>query len=263
MTDLSPQHVAVGSMEVAYVESGVGEPIVLIHGGESNRSQYRLFHSLLGSGIRSIAYDQRDTGDTVNSDDPYDMATLAADCAGFIEALGLQRAHVFGTSFGGGIALNVAINHPDRVKALILGATLPSFSMTSGVLSEVLAMSPEERAQFMLDALVTPEGRESDPSLLEEIRAVTVPRPAEENARREVAIRSHDCTDRLSEITAPTLIINGAEDPLAPPTTGAWLAEQIPDSRLEVLDRTRHALTLENRDITAGLVREFVLGHTA
>jgi len=261
MTELTTQHVDVGSMQVAYVESGVGEPVILIHGGESNRTQYRLFHALLGPGIHSIAYDQRDTGETINGDEPYDMSALAADCAGFIEALGFQRAHILGTSFGGGLALNVAINHPERVKSLILGATLPSFSMSSGVLSEVLAMSPDQRAQFMLDALVTPAGRESDPSLLEEIRAVTVPRSAEQSARREVAIRSHDCTDRLSEITAPTLIINGAEDPLAPPAAGAEMAEQIADSRVEVLDRTRHALTLENRDITAGLVREFVLGH--
>jgi pimeloyl-ACP methyl ester carboxylesterase len=261
MTGVNPQHVSVGAMQVAYIESGVGEPLVLIHGGESSRSQFRLFCPLLSPGIRSIAYDQRDTGDTVNSDESYDMSNLAADCAGFIEALGLKRAHVMGSSFGGGIALQVAINHPERVKTLIIGATLPSFSMSEGLLAEALAMSPEQRAQFMLDVLFTPKGREADPSLLEEARAVAMARSEEADVRRTAAARSHDCADRVSEISAPTLIIHGAEDPLAPPAAGEWLSKEIPNSQLEILERTRHALTLENRDITARLVSDFVLAH--
>jgi pimeloyl-ACP methyl ester carboxylesterase len=253
------EHIEIGPISVACSESGEGEPVVLLHGGESSLRQFDLFRPLLGSGIRAIAYDQRDVGGTVNGPEPYTIATLASDCAGLIEALGLERAHVVGASLGGAIAMNVALDHPDRVASLTLISAPPNVpEADGGPAAKVMAMTPRERAAFMLDAVLTPEGQRRDPALAAQVLSLLTA-SAGLGERRQAAIRTHDCADRLGDISAPTLVLNGTDDPLVPATTAELLAERIPGAVLELIEGGRHGLTLEQRDVTAGLVRRFVL----
>jgi 3-oxoadipate enol-lactonase len=254
-------HVGIGPISVAYAESGAGAPVVLLHGGESDLHQFDVFRPLLGPGIRAIAYDQRDVGGTVNGPEPYTIATLAADCAGLIEALGLERAHVVGASLGGAIAMNVALDHPGRVASLTLISAPPSVpEAAGGPAAKVMAMSPPERTAFMLDAVISPEGQRREPELVARVRSLLTA-SAGLGERRRAAIRTHDCTDRLGGISAPTLVLNGTDDPLVPVATAELLAERIPGAVLELIEGGRHGLTLEQRDVTAGLVRRFVLEH--
>jgi pimeloyl-ACP methyl ester carboxylesterase len=253
--------IKVGSISHAYVQSGKGEPLVLLHGGESSLSQYDLFRPLLGPGIKAIAYDQRGVGASEDGSDPYTIATLAQDCAGLIEALGYDRAHLMGASLGGAIAMHVALDHPERVASLTLISAPSSLSDNASAAQKVIAMSPPERARFMLDAVISPDGQRRDPGLVEQVRSV-LQRSAMSSAR-QAAIRTLDCTDRLAEITAPTLVINGTDDPLVPVATAELLAERIPAAALELIEGGRHGLTLEQRDVTAGLVRRFVLEQAA
>jgi len=250
--------IEVGRLSVAYVASGAGQPVVLVHGGESSRRQYDPFRPLLGPGIRAIAYDQRDVGDTVADPEPYTISTLARDCAGLIEALGYERAHLMGASLGGAIAMYVAIEHPERVASLTLVSAPPN--APGDVAEKIIAMSPDERAKFMLDAVISPEGQRREPALVHQVQSL-LRGSAMLSERRQDAIRTLDCADRLPEITAPTLVINGTDDPLVPATTAEFVAGQIPGATLELIDGGRHGLTLEQRETTAGLVRRFVLAH--
>ncbi|MDT7799189.1 MAG: hypothetical protein QOI78_2622 [Actinomycetota bacterium] len=257
------EHIEIGPISVACTESGQGEPVVLLHGGESSLRQFDLFRPLLGLGIRAIAYDQRDVGGTVNGPEPYTIATLASDCAGLIEALGLERAHVVGASLGGAIAMNVALDHPGRVASLTVISAPPTVpEAAGGPAAKIMAMTSRERAAFMLDAVLTPDGQRRDPGLAAQVRSLLTA-SAGLGERRQAAIRTHDCTDRLGEISAPTLVLNGTDDPLVPATTAELLAERIPGAVLELIEGGRHGLTLEQRDVTAGLVRRFVLEHSS
>jgi len=120
--------VSVGAVEIAYRDSGSGQPLVLLHGGESAGSQYDVFRPLLGEGIRAISYDQRDSGETRNPDTPYGMDDLARDCAGLIRGLGYERAHIFGSSYGGALALQIAVTVPEIVQTLTVGAAVAKFA---------------------------------------------------------------------------------------------------------------------------------------
>ncbi|MFI6444421.1 alpha/beta fold hydrolase [Kitasatospora sp. NPDC050543] len=255
------KRVKAGSIEIAYVESGRGEPLVLLHGGESHKGQFDTFRPLLGSGIRAIGFDQRDTGDTSNGPEPYDMARQAADCVDFLTALGLERAHVMGVSYGGTIAMELAIRYPRRVASLILSGTTPSGAMAENLGARIAAMGPEARAQFILDLVLTPEGRANDPQLVADTERALRGRPADAAARRLTAFQNHDCTTRLHEITAPTLVLHGADDPIIRAEVAERLAAEIPDARLVILPRTRHGITFEAREPAARLAREFVLRH--
>jgi pimeloyl-ACP methyl ester carboxylesterase len=253
--------VSAGGIQIAYSESGSGEPVILLHGGESGRIQYDGFRPLLGDGIRAIAYDQRDTGDSVNPPAPYGMEDHARDCAALIRGLGYERAHVFGCSYGGAIALQLGVTVPEVVQTLTAGATFSDGSgMSAPAVADAVALPPGQREQRMLDLLLSPEGQASG-QMVAEMRAVLVERPEDADARRFDVLRAFDVTARLPEITAPTLLIYGENDPAACPEIGRRIAGAIPGARLEVIPAVRHGIWLERRDLTARLLREFVLAH--
>lgn len=252
------RRVEVGALGIAYVESGSGEPLVMCHGNEADRRQYDGMRPLLAPGIRALSYDQRDTGDTVGGDGGYTMADLGHDCVAFIEALGLDSAHVVGTSFGGMIAMQVAIAHPERVRSLVLISTIPAYDLFSEAAKGLGDRSPEERRAFMADAILSPA---ADRELLVEVTALLAGRTADQSARRFAAMRTHDCRDGLATITAPTLVLHGADDPIIPAAHARWIADLVPGATIEVLGGLRHGLTVENRVHTAHLVSEFVLAH--
>src|SRR3546814_2486126 len=102
--------VSVNGRSIGYEESGYGDPLILIHGGQSDRHQFDLFRPLLGDRIRAIAYDQRDTRENIyegaSSSTLYD---LAQDRVDFLAAMGIETDHVMGPSYGASIAMMPAI----------------------------------------------------------------------------------------------------------------------------------------------------------
>ena len=255
-------HVTVNGRRQALVESGSGEPLLLLHGGNADRRQFDLFRPLLGAGVRAIAYDQREAPDSPCEPTAYTIADHADDAATLLDVLGLSRAHIFGTSYGGAVAMTLAMNHPDRVSTLVLGATaakVRDFCVPDAVTSGARDHSAIER--FMLSAVITPEALDNDPVLVGELRAGLVPRSPEVMARRMAALASFDVTDKLKTIGAPTLILQGDEDPIIRLDTARDLAAAIPGAQLTILQGSRHGITLQHRQRTADLVRAFILDH--
>ncbi|GAB2928449.1 alpha/beta fold hydrolase [Nonomuraea fastidiosa] len=246
--------VRAGDFEVGVIESGSGVPLVLVHGGESDRTQFTALRSHFGPGIRAISYDQRDSGVTVNPPHPYTMADLADDVVALLDALDLPQAHLLGTSFGGAVAQHAALRHPERIASLILVATAPSWAMQSGVADELLSMSYEERQRKALDLFFTPQGQAAQGDRVK----VLVKRSPEQNARREQVIQQHEVRDRLPEITVPTLIVHGSEDRLAPFADAQLMEKEIPNARMRVIEGGRHAIATEFPDTIARWVREFI-----
>lgn len=252
----------VNGVELAYVESGSGEPLVLLHGGNADRCQFDVFRPLLGPGIRAIAYDQRDSPDSPCDPVAYTTDDHASDAAALIEALGFETAHVMGTSYGGIVAMTLAIQYPERVKSLVLGATAPTVSLFQVPdMAAIRTQGPEAVERFMLGTVVSPDVIDTDAVLVAETRAALRIRSQESLARRMSAVARHDVRERLGEIRAPTLILHGDEDPIVPTDAATLMAERIPGARLHMLEGSRHGITFQHRQRTADLVRSFVLGH--
>jgi pimeloyl-ACP methyl ester carboxylesterase len=205
----SATSIRAGELEVGYIDGGSGVPLVLVHGGESDRTRFATLRAHLGAGIRAISYDQRDSGITVNPPVPYTLGDLADDLVALLDALGLQRAHVLGTSFGGAVAQHAALRHPDRVASLILVATTPSFALCPRTVNELFDMSHDDRQKAVKDFFVTPEGQTELHTRAAQTLAYRDP---EKSGRRHDAARQHEVRDRLGEITAPTLIVHGTSD---------------------------------------------------
>jgi len=252
------QTIEVGEFNVGYIDEGSGEPVIMVHGGESDRTQFTALRGHLGEGIRAISYDQRDSGVTSGPTTSYRMAELADDLADFISALALPDAHIFGTSFGGALAQQFALRHPDKVRTLILVCTTPSVNLTSEALGEALALPAEERRNAMVDFLFTPAGREKDPEMVARNWTTLAVREKDADARRHAAARDHDVTDVLEKIQAPTLVIHGDEDLMAPLEGARMLADRIPDARLELIEGGRHGIATEFPDVVSRLTHDFI-----
>ena len=247
-----------GDVQVAYLESGSGEPLVLIHGGESDRHAFRTIFPYLGDGVRAIAYDQRDSGDTVNPDEPYDITDLARDLAMFIEALGLERAHIMGVSFGGVVAMHTALGHPERVSSVALVATMPRTAEVAGRASEIGDMDPAQRRTAMLGMLFTPEALRTNPDLIALGNRALTDRPRSLMARRFAAVARHDVVDRLPSLRMPALVVHGTDDPIAPFGLAELMADRIPNAVLRAIPGGRHGIATEYADQVAGFVRELM-----
>jgi pimeloyl-ACP methyl ester carboxylesterase len=260
-------------IEIAYDELGDpgGEPLVLIMGlGTQLLHWDEGFCEALGErGYRVIRFDNRDAGHSTKIEaDPvpapamllglgepaYKLRDMADDTAGLLDYLGIERAHVVGASMGGMIAQALAIGHGERVHSLasIMSSTgnrrlgLPRWR----AFGTLLATPPRDREAYAERAVKTFKviGSPAYPMDEERFRAMALaafdrcfyPRGV---ARQLHAITSSsERTRRLGEITAPTVVIHGAEDPLVRPGAGRATARAIPGSHLCLIEGMGHDL---------------------
>ena len=223
--------------------------------------------SPLNKRFRVVHYDQRGLGQTSRPDGEWTMADYADDAAALIEALilsaGAQRCHVVGTSFGGMVALNLALRRPDLIDRMVLLVTSPGGEHASYRLGEVDDMEPDEALATRLRLF----DRRWDPSADEPIPglgavydfiiagAATTPSPevASGLARQVEARDHHDVVDQLVSITHPTFIGCGRYDDLAPMANSEVLAERMPNARMQVFDGG-HLLGFQDRSMWPAVI---------
>ena len=116
-----------GDVSLYYESTGDGPPpVLLIMGlGMNATGWWRTIPELAGAGLRVLAFDNRGVGRSDSAPGPYTIAMMADDAVAILDAAGIDRAHVYGISLGGMIAQAVALEHPDRLERLVLGATTP------------------------------------------------------------------------------------------------------------------------------------------
>jgi 3-oxoadipate enol-lactonase len=184
------------------------------------------------------------------------MADFAADAAALAAALGWERCHVVGTSFGGMVAQHLALRHPQLIDRLVLNCTSPGGALASFPLHELEGLAPDEaieRRLALFDTRYDPAADDPIPGFgpfLEHYRrAATAPLPDDRRLglhRQLMARARHDVTAELGRIAAPTLVCAGRYDAIAPLPNSEALADGIPGARLEVFDGG-HGFMLQDR----------------
>jgi len=233
---------------------------------------------LVARGRFVIRYDHRDTGRSITYEPgrpEYTGADLVADAAGVIDAYGVAPAHVVGVSAGGGIAQQLALEFPDRVRSLVLISTSPALPV-----GRELPPPTEDFMRFATTAEVDWSDSESVIEYLVDYSRVLTGglRPFDDGPmrgliRRDVerahdvaAAQNHDVLPDgepprapLSSISVPTLVIHGRADPMFPLPHGEAVAEAIAGARLVPLDGAGHGV---ERADWATIVGE-IASHTA
>ena len=250
-------------------DNGVGPPVMLLHGsgpGVTAWANWRLVLPKLSSDFRAIAPDIVGFGYTDRpADAHYNMAYWTRHAIGVLDALDIERCDLVGNSFGGALALSLAVNHPDRVRRIVLmGATGISFELTPGLdavwgyepsleaMGELVGMFAwgseivnEDLIRLRYEASIRPGYQESYAKMFPAPRQ----RHIDAMAQSEEALRA---------IPHATLIVHGRDDRIIPLDSSIRLNHLIPRSQLHVYGQCGHWTQIEHNARFCNLVTDFL-----
>lgn len=235
---------------IRYLEAGQGAPLVHLHG--ANGLRLSRAHDLLAQQYRVIAIEMPGFGRSAENTRTGTMPELAATIVKAADALGLDRFDLMGYSFGGKVALWLAIQNPERVRALVL--EVPAAIRLVG--GQPPSGTPEELAR---QVYAHPERMPPMPPIDPEVQAkqqrlVARLRGPDRDAELETAMRRLD---------TPTLVLFGTLDRVIPPEMGRHYKELLPNGHLVLVYDAGHAIGAERPEAFVEIVTDFIDRHEA
>ncbi|ASU84761.1 3-oxoadipate enol-lactonase [Nocardiopsis gilva YIM 90087] len=235
-----------------------GAPVVVLSGSlGSTLEMWEPQVAALAQRFRVVRYDIRGHGRSPVPEGPYEMADLGGDVLRLLDRLGADRVRFAGLSIGGMTGLWLAAHAPERVERLAVLCTSALLGPAE-TWAQRAATVRAEGTGAVADAAVgrwfTPGFAEREPSVVERIRAMVASTPAEGYAGCCAAIERMDLRADLAAITAPTLVIAGAEDPSTPPEHAERITAGIGGARLRVVADAAHLASWEQADEVNGLL---------
>ena len=257
-------------IELYYEIHGTGKPLVLISGLGYSSWQWHRMIPFLAEHFQVITFDNRGVGQSDKPAGPYSAQMLAADTAGLLDALGIQKAVVMGHSMGGFITQAMALDFPQKVEKLILCSTnfggprhVPVTAEAMKVLSDVTS-DPLTRFKNGLSVSTAPGWAEKNPEMIEEWikwRVANPIDPAPYQAQMAIGLgllpEAAAFENQLSRLNIPTLILFGAHDKVVPPANASLLAEKIAGSKVVIFPDAGHFFPIEIAEAAARAVIEF------
>ncbi len=252
-------------IEVAWFEVGRGEPLILIHGlADDHRAWRRALPSLMLR-HRVLMYDLRGHGGTSLGRPDGTLEQLGADLASLMDSIGVDTAHVAGFSLGGTIAMRMAIDHPSRVRSLVLVATSSRVGRAAADwYRERVAMvdrsDPQLRATLDRDTadVYAQSPAELEEGLLIRRQSTADPRGYANACASMAALNTAPLDPALGRISAPTLIVASELDRHCPPKAAEIIAAGIEGSRLEVIPGAGHPIPVEKPGELADSINAFL-----
>jgi 2-hydroxymuconate-semialdehyde hydrolase len=261
--------IEIGEVDTNFHDCGTGNPVLLLHGsgpGVSAWANWRLVIEGLAPHFRLLAPDLAGFGySAVPADYAFSREAWLSQLVGFLDALGLDRVDVVGNSFGGSMALAMAIEHPERVRRLVLmGSVGVPFELTPGLdavwgytpsvdgMRELMGIFAYDQSRITEELVALRHAASARPGV-QEAYARMFPAPRQRwvdaMAHEEPAVRS---------IAQPTLLIHGRDDRVIPLQTSLTLLDWIDDAQLHVFGRCGHWTQIEHAAAFQRLLRDFL-----
>jgi 3-oxoadipate enol-lactonase len=247
--------IRVDDIQLAYTDTGMGQPVVLLHGYPFNRTLWTEQVSALSNSYRVITPDLRGLGESDATAGAATMNRMAQDVAALLGHLEISRAVVGGLSMGGYVALAFYKQFPSRVRALILADTRAQADSEEGKhgrlqqAEKALAEGMAGIADSMLPKLLTPETVSKHPEVVKRVRDMMLKTKPQGAAGALLGMAERDDqTTLLSQIKCPALILVGREDPITPVPDSEKMHREIAGSRLVVIENAAHVSNLERTE---------------
>jgi 3-oxoadipate enol-lactonase len=259
----------VNGIDLNYKLEGEGDETIVLVNGLADDLETWVFQmeDLLGAGYRVLRFDNRGVGQSSAPPGPYTTKLFADDAKALVDELGLRDFHLVGVSMGGMIAQEYAIAYGSDLRSLTLACT---YAAPGPFCSRMFAMwadlAPKLGVPFVMRdvtlwAFTVPFFEEREEELKEfEAAMADLPQPLDAYLAQLSSIRTHDCTDRLGEISAPTLVLAGEEDILIPVRLSRRLHDGIAGSQWKTT-KGGHACVWEHPSEFNGALLEFGNAH--
>ena len=206
---------------------------------------------LLAEGYRVLRIDMRGHGGSMPVAGNYNMAQLYGDVLEVMDALAIARMHMIGLSIGGMLAQGLALDHPARIRSLMLCDSQPASPHDAAtrwggrILEVQKAGSCLPLGDGTMQRWFTEEFKQVRPVRWRQIRDTVIATSAQGYIGCAAAIQNFDYRWRLPGLNIPTLIVCGADDPGAPPGESRHIASLLPDGRYEEIANARHLPNVE------------------
>ncbi len=230
---------------IRYMEAGQGAPLVHLHGAGGMRLTPG--HDLLSRDYQVIAFEMPGFGASAENTRTRTTSDLATTMAAAVTSLGIDKFNLMGTSFGGKVALWLAVHHPERLLALVLEA--PAAIRPAG--SQPPSGSPEEMVRRLY----------AHP---ERVGPLPAPNPAVQSKARALVARLRgpdrdaDLETQMRDLAVPTLVLFGTLDRVIPPEMGRFYKELLPNCHLVFVYDSGHAISTERAEAFAEVTADFL-----
>ncbi len=255
-------HVNLPGVDLWYEDTGgSGVPVILLHAATGTTECWvHQLPAFTAAGYRCISYDRRTWGRSRPTDESEQPGFMGDDLQGLIEHLGLDRFHLVGTAAGAIPSIDYALTHPDRVRSVVAANTIAGIQDAEYLEVQHRLRPPEIQALPAELRELGPSYRGTDPDGAARWLEI------EENNRpygttQAQPLREPITFSRLSTMRAPTLVLSGNADLLAPPALMRMQAAAIPTSQFASLPDVGHAGFWERPEVWNGLVLEFIGRH--
>jgi pimeloyl-ACP methyl ester carboxylesterase len=247
-------NVDLDGLNISYRDSGgEGTPVVLVHGFPFDFRLWDPQFEALGSKYRLIAPDLRGFGHSSPppGGEDFSMEAFAADIARLLDRLRIEEVIFGGLSMGGYVTFEFLRQNPHRTVGLILADTRSDAdspevrAKREAQQDQIAALGGASLVDGMVAALLSEETRSERPEVAAQLRTVMEQDDRAWTGGLEAMKNRPDSTDELSGLSAPTLILVGENDSLAPPDVARAMQERIPQSRVVVIEGAGHVSNLE------------------
>ena len=242
---ISRREIQVGQQTVYYQVAGEGEPVILVHGLSASSRWWVRNIPALAQRYRVYLLDLPGFGIMRRFRRRFVLDELASGIVAWMNALGIQQAHLFGHSMGGYICLRLAAQHPERIRRLVLvsPAGIPHVRSVYGYAIPLLVAFRYFKLSFF--SILISDALRAGP--------LTILRATQD-------LLTSDIRDCLKDVTAPTLLVWGEHDSLVPPVFGTILQQEIKGAQLLVLKRAGHVAMFDQAERFNAAARGFLEG---
>jgi 3-oxoadipate enol-lactonase len=224
--------------------------LILLNGVLMSTASWAFQTHVLSQKYHLLLHDCRGQGQSDHPTTPYSMEGHMEDLRGLMDALGIEKAHLAGISYGGEIALLAGIHMPERVESLFVSSSVSEVRPAlRGVIESWIACAEKGDGALLYRCSVTDNFSEGWLARYPNFAASSIPRYEQLDMAAVInlclAFLGLDCTAELERISAPTMVVVGEMDTLKPPPYSRLIAERIPGAGLMLLANAGHACCLE------------------
>ncbi len=254
----------INGITINYELEGEGKTIVFVHGLSDSLAYWKVLSENLKNDYQTLIYDLRGHGESSDDDRNTTIDLYQEDLYQLLKSLNIENAVFVGLSLGGNVILNLAVNHPEMVNGLVVMSSFPEHDeKLKNIFDDFDNAIDEGFVEFfdtILPYTLPDDILEEHKELLENLKVEAAKTANIERIKKGInAGYGFNLSDKLNEINAPTLVIAGEEDNLTTLDIQRKISDNIQDSELIVLEKTKHNILIgRNIEKVLNIINDFM-----